>query len=97
MKTSDKIFDDPYADGLTELVLYYTTVPDIETKIKKFESICSVVEGFYQVMTNKGELEPIENLEKSEREMLWKMTKGEKADRIKQAKAIYLMRKIKKQ
>lgn len=94
-KLSQPIFNNPYSDGLAELVNYYKGLPDVENFILTMQSIRSVVEAFYQVLVKKKEMEPIESLEEKEKLRIWKMTEGlEKGERIKASKAIYLMRKI---
>jgi hypothetical protein len=91
-----KIFNEPYKDGLYEIVSYYKWLPDPIGLILKFKSVRSAVEGLYQVFTNYNEMEGIETLEEKERRRIWKMTEGlvEKRERIKASKAIYLMEKI---
>lgn len=96
MVTKEKIFDDPFKDGLYQLVVWYAAHNDPVSLILKFQSIRSVVEAFYQVMVNHKEMEPINNLEEKEKNRIWKLTEGlDKRERIKASRAIYLIEKIK--
>lgn len=93
----EKIWNEPYKDGLHELVVYYSRLKNPKEMILKFQSIRSIVEGFYQVLVNKKEMDPIESLPKPERLMYWHLTDKKDLsvkERIKASKAIYLMEKI---
>lgn len=92
-KPLSTLFNEPYKDGLYQLVIYYASRPDPIKMILKFSSIRSVIEGFYQVLTNYKELDPIESLPEQEKKRIWKLTKGSE-ERLKASKAIYLMEKI---
>lgn len=88
-----KVFHDTYKDGLAELVVYYAGLEDIKGKILKFGSVRMIISGFYEVLVKAKEIDPIESLEKAEKERIWKETKGTR-DRIDASRAIYLMEKI---
>lgn len=93
--SNNKIWLEPYKDGLHQLVVYYAGLPRITEMILRFQSVRSVIEAFYQVLTNKNELEEIGSLPESERRTIWKLTEGlEKDERVKASRAIYLMEKI---
>ena len=91
--SSVKIFDDTYKDGLAELVIYYAKLDDIKEMILKFGSVRMIIGGFYEVMVKSKNLDPVESLEKSEKERIWSLTKGNK-NRLEAARAIYLIEKI---
>lgn len=92
---SNKIFGEPYKDSLGELVSYYAQRPNISERILKFQSVRSVVEAYYHVLVNHGELEEIKTLPENEKSRIWKMTEGlEKRERLKASRAIYLMEVI---
>lgn len=91
----EKLFNEPYKDGLTELISYYSGLKNIKSLILKFQSIRSVVEAYYQVLVNHKELDEIGTLQEPEKSRIWKLTEGlEKGERVKASRAIYLMDKI---
>lgn len=86
---------DPYKNGLQELVVYYAGLENIQEMILTMQSVRSVVDGFYQVLTNYRHLKEIGTLPESERRRIWKLTERlEKNERVKASRAIYLMDQI---
>lgn len=91
--SSNKIFGEPYKDGLGELTSYYAQFPNCIELILKHQSIRSAVEAYYQVLVNHKELKEIETLPIEEKIRIWKMTEGA-SERLKASRAIYLMEKV---
>jgi len=90
-----KIFNRPYEDGLAELITYYAGLHKIMDYIITMPSIRSIIVSFYYVLVSSKELDPIESLEKSEKEKLWKIApKLNLKERKDIARATYLMGKI---
>jgi len=81
-----------YWNGMMAIVaLYYNTEDDF---FVKFKSPCSVCFNVYDYLTRKKEIDPIEKLGEEEKREIWNKTKGTREERIKQSKAIYLMRVV---
>lgn len=89
-----KVYVDPYREGLKDLVVYYAGIPGIREMLKTMPSVCSIISSFYFVLVGAKELVSINDLEKSEKQRLWDATDGEKPERIKQARALYVLEAI---
>lgn len=95
LKEDQQIFKDgdPYKSGLHELVLYYCRQKNPIDLVLKFSSIRSIVEGFYQVLVNHKEIEPVEKISLEGKRRIWKLTRGCE-ERLKAAKGIFLIEQI---
>lgn len=82
-----------YWDGLFKIVSMYADQPNsIFTSCFSITNICNEV---YRYLLNKENIKPIERLPEDQKREIWNLTKGTREERIKQSKAIYLMKNIK--
>lgn len=94
----EKIFNDPYADGLHQTVMEFCR--DYPTSIHNYvlslPSVRSAFEAYYQVLVSKKEIEPLENQSEHFKERIWEQTKNiqNRKERIKAFKSLYLIEKI---
>jgi len=81
-----------YWNGMFGIVALYKDSND--DFFVKFKSPCSVCFNVYDYLTRKKEIDPIEKLGEAEKREIWNKTSGTMEERIKQSKAIYLMRVV---